>query len=76
MIQHKQITTALKEAGFDIWVESVGPLPVWIERFYEIAFANGHNAGIEEAAKIARYAARNGEEATRMSDAIISRKPI
>jgi len=41
MTQREQIIAALKEAGFDVWVEYVGPLPSWIERFYTIAFVGG-----------------------------------
>lgn len=36
MTTREQIIAVLKEAGFDVWVESVGPLPFWIERFYTL----------------------------------------
>ena len=47
-----KIIAAMKEAGFDIWVNSVGPVPNWIERFYAIAFEHGRQAEREECLNI------------------------
>ena len=47
-----KIIAAMKEAGFDIWVNSVGPVPNWIERLYAIAFEAGRQAEREECAKV------------------------
>jgi hypothetical protein len=43
-----KVIAAAKEAGFDFWIESIGPIPFWIERFYAIAYEAGRVAEREE----------------------------
>lgn len=61
-----KILAAMKEAGFDIWDNSVCPIPNWIERLYAKGFEDGRQSVDTPVALAEAY--RCGEEAGRQDE--------